>query len=171
MLIVTTDGVVSFHQVHYSSQPPSLTYKMSSESLRERPDSRWWYGVAFFIGVFLVVQASYGLLQLVSEPQAGSPPSLVPASPETGLLFLFSLLTVAATVLVGSLLAPLYSVCLYLDVRTLHQTNSNWIPSRVLWGVVAVLHLGSFVFSAVQLVTIPAGVLYLYRRHKKIGLR
>jgi len=137
----------------------------------ERSDSFWWYGVAFFIGVFVVVQASYGLLQVVSDPRAGSPPSLVPSSPEAGLLFLFSILTVAATVLVGGLLAPLYSVCLYLDVRTLHQHNSDWIPNRVLWGVVAVLHLGSFVFSAVQLITIPAGVVYLYRRHKTIGLR
>ena len=144
---------------------------MSTESRRERPDSRWWYGVAFFIGVFVLVQASYGLLRLVSEPQAGSPPRPVPSSPESGLLFLFSILTVGVTVLVGSLLAPVYSVCLYLDVRTLRQANSNWIPSRVLWGVVAVFHLGSFVFSAVQLITIPAGVVYLYRRHKRIGLR
>jgi hypothetical protein len=144
---------------------------MSGESLRERPESRWWYGIAFFIGVFVVVQASYDVLQLVSDTQPGSPPSLVPSGPETGLLFLFSLLTVAATVLVGSLLAPLYSVCLYFDIRTLQHSNSNWAPSRVLWGAVAVLHLGSFVFSAVQLITIPAGVVYLYKRHEKIGLR
>ena len=115
--------------------------------------------------------ASYGTLHLVSEPQTGSPPSLVPAGPETGLLFVFSSLTVAATVLIGSLLAPLYSVCLYLDARALRQTNSDWIPNRVLWGAVAVLHLGSFVFSAVQLITIPAGVAYLYKRHKEVGLR
>jgi hypothetical protein len=107
-------------------------------------DSRWWYGVAFFIGVFVIVQASYGLLQSVSEPQAGSPPSLVPSNPETGLLFLFSLLSVVATVLIGSLLAPLYSICLYLDTRTLRQRDSDWIPNRVLWGGVAILHLGSF---------------------------
>ena len=132
--------------------------------------SRWWYGVAFFIGVLGVVWASYGILHLVSEPQVGSPPTLVPSSPETGLVFLFSLLTVAATVLIGSLLAPLYSLCLYLDVRALRQNNSNWIPNRVLWGAVAILHLGSFVFSAVQLITIPAGVVYLYKRHKEIGL-
>ena len=133
-------------------------------------NSRWWYGVAFFIAVFVVVQASYGILQLVSEPQAGSPPSLVPSGPETGLLFLFSLLSVAATVLIGGLLAPLYSLCIYLDARTLRQKDSDWIPNRVLWGGVAILHLGSFVFSAVQLLTIPAGVAYLYKRHKEIGL-
>lgn len=132
-------------------------------------NSRWWYGVAFFIGLFVFVQASYGILHLVSEPRAGSPPSLVPTGPETGLLFLFSLLSVAATVLVGSLLAPLYSLCLYLDVRALRQSNSNWIPNRMLWGTVAILHLGTFVFSAVQLITIPAGVAYLYKRHKEIG--
>ena len=132
--------------------------------------SPWWYGVAFFIGVFGVVQASYGILHLVSEPQFGSPPSLVPSGPETGLLFLLSILTVAATVIIGSLLAPLYSLCLYLDVRALRQNNSGWVPNRVLWGSVAILHLGSFVFSAVQLITIPAGVVYLYRRHEKIGL-
>ena len=118
-----------------------------------------------------MVWASYGILHLVSEPQAGSPPTLVPSSPETGLVFLFSILTVAATVLIGSLLAPVYSLCLYLDVRALRQNNSNWIPNRVLWGTVAILHLGSFVFSAVQLITIPAGVVYLYKRRKEIGLR
>jgi len=118
----------------------------------------------------VIVQASYGILQLVSETQAGSPPSLVPSGPETGLLFLFSLLSVAATVLIGSLLAPLYSLCLYLDARALRQKDSDWIPNRVLWGSVAILHLGSFVFSAVQLITIPAGVAYLYKRHKEIGL-
>ena len=118
----------------------------------------------------MIVQASYSILQLVSETQAGSPPSLVPSGPETGLLFLFSLLSVAATVLIGSLLAPLYSLCLYLDARALRQKDSDWIPNRVLWGGVALLHLGSFVFSAVQLITIPAGVAYLYKRHKEIGL-
>jgi hypothetical protein len=133
-------------------------------------NSRWWYGVAFFIVVFVLVQGSYGILQLVSEPQAGSPPSLVPSSPETGLLFLFSLLSVVATVLIGGLLAPLYSLCIYLDARTLRQKDSDWLPNRVLWGSVAILHLGSFVFSAVQLITIPAGVAYLYKRHKEIGL-
>ena len=144
--------------------------RSSSKSSSRSPDSRWWYGVAFFIGVFVLVQASYSLLQLVSEPQAGSPPSLVPSSPETGLLFLFSLLSVVTTVLIGGLLAPLYSLCIYLDARTLRQNDSDWIPNRVLWGGVAILHLGSFVFSAVQLITIPAGVAYLYKRHKEIGL-
>jgi predicted PurR-regulated permease PerM len=144
---------------------------MSRKPSSKSSSSRWWYGVAFFIGVLGVVWASYGILHLVSEPQVGSPPTLVPSSPETGLVFLFSLLTVAATVLIGSLLAPLYSLCLYLDVRALRQNNSNWIPNRVLWGAVAILHLGSFVFSAVQLITIPAGVVYLYKRHKEIGLR
>jgi len=143
---------------------------MSEKSPDKSSISRWWYGVAFFIVVFVVVQASYGILQLVSEPQAGSPPSLVPSGPETGLLFLFSLLSVAATVLIGSTLAPLYSLCLYLDARKLRQKDSDWIPNRVLWGGVAILHLGSFVFSAVQLITIPAGVAYLYKRHKEIGL-
>ena len=143
---------------------------MSEKSPGKSSISRWWYGVAFFIVVFVVVQASYGILQLVSEPQAGSPPSLVPSGPETGLLFLFSLLSVAATVLIGSTLAPLYSLCLYLDARALRQKDSDWIPNRVLWGGVAILHLGSFVFSAVQLITIPAGVAYLYKRHKEIGL-
>jgi hypothetical protein len=85
-------------------------------------------------------------------------------------LFLFSLLSLAATVLIGSLLAPVYSLCLYLDARALRQNDSDWIPNRVLWGGVAILHLGSFVFSAVQLLTIPAGVAYLYKRHKEIGL-
>jgi predicted PurR-regulated permease PerM len=144
---------------------------MSRKPSSKSPSSRWWYGVAFFIGVLGVVWASYGILHLVSEPQAGSPPTLVPSSPETGLVFLFSILTVAATVLIGSLLAPVYSLCLYLDVRALRQNNSNWIPNRVLWGTVAILHLGSFVFSAVQLITIPAGVVYLYKRRKEIGLR
>jgi len=143
---------------------------MSRKLPSKSSSSRWWYGVAFFIGVLGVTWASYGILHLVSEPQAGSPPSLVPSGPETGLLFLFSILTVAATVLVGNLLAPLYSLCLYLDVRALRQNSSDWIPNRVLWGAVAILHLGSFVFSAVQLVTIPAGVVYLYKRHKEIGL-
>ena len=143
---------------------------MSEKSPDRSSNSRWWYGVAFFIVVFVVVQASYGILHLVSEPQAGSPPSLVPSGPETGLLFLLSLLSVVATVLIGSLLAPLYSLCLYLDARALRQNDSDWIPNRVLWGGVAILHLGSFVFSAVQLITIPAGVAYIYKRHKEIGL-
>jgi hypothetical protein len=95
------------------------------------------------------VQRGVSRVKLVSDTQAGSPPSLVPTGPETGSLFVFSILTVAATVLDGSLLAPLYSLCLYLDVRTLHQYNSNRIPNRVRWGVVAVLHFGSCVLSAV----------------------
>ena len=144
--------------------------RSSSKSSSRPSNSRWWYGVAFFIGVFVIVQASYSILQLVSETQAGSPPSLVPSGPETGLLFLFSLLSVAATVLIGGLLAPLYSLCLYLDARALRQEDIDWIPNRVLWGGVAILHLGSFVFSAVQLITIPAGVAYLYKRHKEICL-
>ena len=148
-----------------------MSEKAPGKSSGRPSSSRWWYGVAFFIGIFVVVQASHGMLHLVSEPQAGSPPSLVPSGPETGLLFLFSLLTVAATVLIGSLLAPLYSLCLYLDARTLRQNDSDWIPNRVLWGGVAILHLGTFVFSAVQLITIPAGVAYLYKRHEEIGLR
>lgn len=148
-----------------------MSEKSPGRSSTRPSNSRWWYGVAFFIGVFVVVQASYGILQLVSEPQAGSPPSLVPSSPETGLLFLFSLLSVTATVLIGGLLAPLYSLCLYLDVKALRQKDSDWIPNRVLWGGIALLHLGSFVFSAVQLLTIPAGVAYLYKRRKEIGLR
>jgi|AntDeeMetagen134_2_1112570.scaffolds.fasta_scaffold00156_11 hypothetical protein len=143
---------------------------MSRKPPSKSSSSRWWYGVAFFIGIFVVVQASYEILHLVSEPQAGSPPSLVPYGTETGLLFLFSIVTVAATVLLGSTLAPLYSLCLYLDVRALRQNNSDWIPNRMLWGGVATLHLGSFVFSAVQLITIPAGVVYLYKRRKEIGL-
>ncbi|SDM04231.1 hypothetical protein SAMN04487949_0618 [Halogranum gelatinilyticum] len=144
---------------------------MSRKSVSTSSSSRWWYGVAFFIAILGVVWASYGILHLVSEPQAGSPPSLVPSSPETGLVFLFSTLTVAATVLLGSLLAPLYSLCLYLDVRAIRQSDTEWIPNRMLWGAVAILHLGSFVFSAVQLLTIPAGVVYLYRRREEIGLR
>lgn len=147
-----------------------MSEESPGRSSNKPSNSRWWYGVAFFIVVFVVVQASYGILQLVSEPQAGSLPSLVPSSPETGLLFLFSLLSVAATVLIGGLLAPLYSLCIYLDARTLRQKDSDWIPNRVLWGGVAILHLGSFVFSAVQLITIPAGLAYLYKRHKEIGL-
>jgi hypothetical protein len=147
-----------------------MSEESPGRSSNKPSNSRWWYGVAFFIVVFVLVQASYGILHLVSEPQAGSPPSLVPSSPETGLLFLFSLLSVAATVLIGGLLAPLYSLCIYLDARTLRQKDSDWIPNRVLWSGVAILHLGSFVFSAVQLITIPAGVAYLYKRHKEIGL-
>lgn len=73
-------------------------------------------------------------------------------------------------ILIGGLLAPLYSICLYLDVKALQQNNSDWTPNRVLWGVISVLHLGSFVFSAVQLITIPAGVVYLYKRHKEVKL-
>ena len=147
-----------------------MSEKSAGKSSNKPSNSRWWYGVAFFIVVFVVVQASYGILQLVSEPQAGSPPTLVPSSPEAGLLFLFSLLSVAATVLIGGLLAPLYSLCIYLDARALRQKDTDWIPNRVLWGGVAILHLGTFVFSAVQLITIPAGVAYLYKRHKEIGL-
>ncbi len=148
-----------------------MSEKSPGRSSNRSTNSRWWYGVAFFIVVFVLVQASYSLLQLVSEPLAGSPPSLVPSSPETGLLFLYSLLSVVATVLIGGLLAPLYSLCIYLDTRALRQKECDWIPNRVLWGGVAILHLGSFVFSAVQLITIPAGVVYLYKRHKEIGLR
>jgi hypothetical protein len=113
---------------------------------------------------------SHGILQIVSEPQAGSPPGLVPSDPEVSLVFLFSVLTVAATVLVGSLLAPVYSLCLYLDVRALRKNGSDWTPNRVLWGAVGVLHVGSLVFSAVQLVTLPAGIAYLYRRYRTVGL-
>ena len=147
-----------------------MSRECSGGLFTRRSDSRWWYGVAFFIGVFVLVQASHGILQLVSEPHPGSPPSLAPSGPGTGLLFLLSLLSVAVTVLIGGLLAPLYSLCLYLDVRELRQNDGDWMPNRVLWGFVAILHLGSFVFSAVQLLTIPAGVAYLYRRHKEIGL-
>jgi|GEM_PF-1737896 hypothetical protein len=147
-----------------------MSEKSLGRSSNKPSKSRWWYGVAFFILVFVAVQASYGILQLVSEPQVGSPPSLVPSGPETGLLFLFSLLSVVATILIGGLLAPLYSLCIYLDARTLRQKDSDWIPNRVLWDGVAILHLGSLVFSPVQLITIPAGVAYLYKRHKKIGL-
>ncbi len=147
-----------------------MSEKSPGQSSSSPSDSRWWYGVAFFIGVFAIVQVSYGVLRFVSEPQAGSPPSLVPSGPETGLLFLFSLLSVAATVLLGSLLAPLYSLCLYLDARALRRKEGDWIPNRMLWVGVAILHLGSFVVSAVQLITIPAGVAYLYKRHKEIGL-
>jgi hypothetical protein len=142
----------------------------SRKSLNKPSSSRWWYGIAFFIVVFVVIQAAYGILQLVSEPQAGSPPSLVPSGPDTGLLFVFSLLSVVTTVLIGGLLAPLYSLCIYLDAKQLRQNDGDWIPNRVLWGGVAILHLGSFVFSAVQLITSPAGVAYLYKRHKEIGL-
>ena len=87
-----------------------MSEESHGRSSNKPSNSRWWYGVAFFIAVFVVVQASYGILQLVSEPQAGSPPSLVPSGPETGLLFLFSLLSVAATALISTLLDHLYSL-------------------------------------------------------------
>lgn len=144
---------------------------MADESVEGSSNPRWWYGIAFFVGVLVLTWVSYGLVQFVTEPQPGSPPTLLPASQGTGLIFLFSTFTTAVLVLVGSLLAPLYSLSLYLDVRALHQNNSDWRPSRVLWGAVSLLHLGTYVCSAIQLVTIPAGVVYLYARRRKVGLR
>lgn len=144
---------------------------MAGEPSERSSNSRWWYGVAFFVGVLVLTWVSYGVVQLVAEPQPGSPPTLVPTGQGTGLVFLFSILTTAALVVVGSLLAPVYSLCLYLDVRALRQNDNGWKPNQILWGAVGLLHLGIFVFSAVQLLTIPAGAVYLYARHRKVGLK
>jgi len=143
---------------------------MSRKPPSKSSSSRWWYGVAFFIGIFVVVQASYEILHLVSEPQAGF---LHQASYRTvqrlACYFVFHSHG-GSDSSAREHSSPLYSLCLYLDVRALRQNNSDWIPNRMLWGGVATLHLGSFVFSAVQLITIPAGVVYLYKRRKEIGL-
>lgn len=130
-------------------------------------DSRWWYGVAVPVGVLPLTWVAYGLLRLVSDLGPGSPPGPVPAAPGAGPALLFASVATAALVLVGSLLAPVYALCLALDVRAVRRSGGDWTPSRAVWGAVGLLHLGTFVFSAVQLVTVPAGAAYLYRRHRR----
>lgn len=142
-----------------------------SESKQSRATgSRWWYGVAFFVLSLTVVWGAYLVLQAVSSPQAPSSTALIPSDPRLGGIFLASAVLSALFVLITSLLAPLYSLCLYLDVRSL-QASEEWAPNRVVWGFVSLLHLLSFVFSPVQLITIPAGGVYLYLRNESVGLR
>lgn len=131
--------------------------------------SRWWYGVAFFVTSLTLTWVSYGILRMVSSTLSPSSTALVPSSPELGGVFLFSAAVSGLFVVITSLLAPLYSLCLYLDVHSL-QTSEKWAPNRIVWGGISVLHVLSLVFSPVQLITIPAGGIYLYTRYRQIGL-
>lgn len=133
--------------------------------------SRWWCGVALSIAVLGLTWVSWLGLTATSEPQAGSPPFLAPVSPEAGGLFAVSLVFTALFVLATVLLVPVFSLSLVLDVRRLRGQRIGWRPSTLVWGAVSTLHLGSFVFSPVQLITVPAGLWYLYARRKHVGLR
>ncbi|SDN18714.1 hypothetical protein SAMN04487949_3593 [Halogranum gelatinilyticum] len=143
---------------------------MTESKQHRATGSRWWYGIAFFVLSLTLVWVSYLVLQTVSGPQTPSSTALVPSDPRVGGIFLASAVLSALFVLITSLLAPLYSLCLYLDVRSL-QGSEEWSPNRAVWGLVSLVHLLSFVFSPVQLVTIPAGGAYLYLRNRSVGLR
>jgi hypothetical protein len=87
-----------------------------------------------------------------------------------GGLFILPLFSTVLFVLSTAVATPLYSLSLAVDVSKLRKTDCGWRPNKIGWGAVSLLHLGSFLFSPVQLVTVPAGLWYLYLRHKHLGV-
>lgn len=120
-------------------------------------DSRWWYwiaavpafGLAALVGgVFLLFGFLFDLFL-------------------TGGLLTFgaAFLLLPAAGLVGAVLTVMYPIATYVDARAIAESNADWTPDPLVWGLVA---LASVVLSAFSL-SVVASLYYLYKRHGAVG--
>lgn len=124
--------------------------------------SRWWYGVAALPVLAILLYLLAFIVIGTRNAMTTSDPALI-----LNVLGAFGVFVVGLIIL---LLTVLFSASLLLDIRTIRKSPSEWSPSWA-YGFIAVVHLLNLVFPVLWLVvSVPGAVLYLYRRHKYLGV-
>ena len=127
--------------------------------------SRWYYGVALTVATFAVLVVATPLLAgILGVPENAA--FVYETVPTVGL---FLPLVVVLALVAASVLVPVFSVALFLDVRRIRGSDADWSPDRRVWGAVAVAHLCNLVVPVVWVLTVPAGAYYLWRRGRRLG--
>ncbi|WP_435154607.1 hypothetical protein [Haladaptatus sp. DFWS20] len=85
-----------------------------------------------------------------------------------GHLYLFVGFYTVFSLLFHFLLIPVYSYGLYKDMSAVRDANVEWTPNSRLWTGIAIVHLLA-IFVVPVLFTVPAGMVYLYKRHRYLG--
>lgn len=131
-------------------------------------DSKWWYGVAAPVVLFLLGLAiSLGSLFLI--PASSQLPTGSGGSVNT--FMTLSLGGILIAIVLMFFLVPIYALSLYKDAKAVEASDEEWSPSRFYLGAAGIHLLGLFppFVPLVSLVTIPAGGYYLYQRREYVG--
>lgn len=131
--------------------------------------SRWWWGVAIIPLLYILVWVGVAGLEFFSVRVPGDPPSLAPL-PGTVRPFLYTALTVGVSIILVTVLNPVFVVSLYKDVTAVRAADAGWKPSKYGYGLVSLIHLVGILIPLVYFVTLPAAVYYLYQRHRHVGV-
>lgn len=136
---------------------------VDADTGRDSPISRWWYGVAGTVSLYVVFAVVAALVTGPFNPESVTPGSASAAVGLVGGLYL------VVSILFLFVTAPVFAVCLWLDAKRLHEADA-WQPNRLLVGALAVTHLSTMVVSLAMLVTVPGAIGYLFFRWRRVGL-
>mgnify|MGYP000232921735 CR=1 FL=1 len=120
-------------------------------------DSRWWYWIAA-IPLYVVFGAMLAVLfvgVLIFDLFLTG-----------GIATVFGAFVVVPVLgLVGLALTVLFPVATYIDARAIAESEAEWAPDPLVWGLAA---LATVVLSAFT-VSVLQALYYLYRRHVAVG--
>lgn len=127
--------------------------------------SNWWYGIAIPIVAYIVFFGAVLLLGIIQPDQ------VQPGSPFAWLSLVVGVFT-ALAIFAQFVLTPVFSISLYLDQRSVRASDAaDWDPNRLVWSVIAFVHLLSMIVTQAMLLTLAGGIIYLWRRHRQISRR
>ncbi|MFC6874003.1 hypothetical protein [Halobellus marinus] len=120
-------------------------------------DSRWWYWIAA-IPLYVVLGGVLAVLFVGAF--------IFDLFLTGGLATVFGAFIVIPLLgLVGLVLTVLFPVATYIDARAIAESDAEWTPDPLVWGLAA---LATVVLSAFLLSVLQA-LYYLYRRHVAVG--
>lgn len=130
-------------------------------------DSRWWYWIAAYPLLSLLVVPLFVVIVLV-----GIVPFVILgwAEPPMAIGVVWMLILLAGGGLVVILLMGMLGIflmlpiALYVDATAVNEADLQWKPDPLLYALVAVLQ-----FFVTPLVGLLVSLYYLYRRHEAVG--
>ena len=128
-------------------------------------DSRWWYWIAAVPALFAVTLGfGIGAFVLALFGVALDVAGLAGLASFGG----FILFSIGGVILAGAslLVAILFPVATYVDARAVEESNLDWRPDPVLYGLAA----AAAVIATNFVLSVPLALYYLYRRHGAVGV-
>lgn len=125
--------------------------------------SNWWYGIAVPLVAYTVFLGAVLLLGIIQPDQ------VQPGSRFAWLSLVVSVFT-ALAIFAQFVLTPVFSLSLYLDQRRVRASDAvDWHPNRFIWSAIALVHLISMIVTQAMLLSLTGGIVYLLRRHRRVG--
>lgn len=149
---VTLLGIFIGHHYQMSGDHDPRTHSLAGAKTYY---SNWWYGIAIpplldLVGTgFIKLTQSAGLLR-------------------EGASVLYVLIPFV-TILLSTILIPVFAFSLFLDARKLAAADAPWNPNPYVWGGAGLLSLLGLVIG-LNVFKLPIALIYLYYRNKHVGL-